>query len=80
MLKEMFHSTFSTSQIRVHELAENGPSQPRTVGHSDVDVGQAGRILIQQLQHFTEHRGLNAIRDMTLHLFPHSNRFLADLA
>src|SRR5260370_1562625 len=79
MLEEMFDSRVSTAQIRVHELAEDGPPQPGTVCHSDVDVGQAGRILIQQIEHLTENRGLNAVRDMTLHFLLHANRLLADL-
>src|SRR5260370_14549226 len=78
MLEEMFDSRISTAQIRVHELAEDGPSQPRTVCHSDVNVGQAGRILIQQIEHLTEHRGLNSVRDMAFHFLLHPNRLLAD--
>src|ERR1700709_1643067 len=68
MLEEMFESCVSPAQVRVHELAEDGPSQPRTVGHSDVDVGEAGRILIKQIKNLSEHRGLNAARDMPIHL------------
>src|SRR5579862_1218924 len=79
MLEEMFESRVSTAQIRVHELAEDGPSQSGTVCHCDVDVGQTGRFFIQQVQHLTEHRGLNAVRDMTFHFLLHANRLLADL-
>jgi hypothetical protein len=35
--------------------------------------------LIQQVKHLTEHRGLNAVRDMTFHFLLHANRLLADL-
>src|SRR5579859_7853 len=79
MLKEMFDSRVPTAQIHVHELAEDGPSQPGTVRHGDVDVDQAGRILIQQIEHLTDHRRLKPVRDMTFHFLFHANRLLADL-
>src|ERR1700754_210222 len=55
MLEDPFDSPVPAAQIRVHELTQNGPSQPRTVCHSDVNVGQACRILIQQIEYLTGH-------------------------
>ena len=77
LLEKMLNSAFTTAEMVEHYLAHDAPAQPGSAAQCLVHIGNADNSFGNQVVNFTRQGSLQAVGDMSGHLFVQTNRLFS---